>query len=487
MTINNTQAQVTYNGNGSQTYFSYNFRIPYQDDGTTPAVILIQTDASGNITYPQLGTDFTIAGVDNPDGGSVVFPITGSSYATLASGWTLQIARNLAYTQGTSFPNQGLFPQDIETALDRMEMQLQQKAALYNGTQGPQGPAGPTGPQGPPGPAGSGGSLSIGVTPISGGSGTTKVLVDNGGTLAETNTPTFATVVLTASISPSGNVGALSYGTLGYSDVNIFSSFTASVNNYAQQILQNTNNGAAASADFIVSNDTGTASNSYGDFGINSSGFSGTGSFQAAGAVYLYSQGQDLVIGTKSNNLLRFVTNNGATDVMSFDGSGGIKFGGVAPSLVAGTNVSITGTWPNQTINASGGGGSTTYEYAAIQYIYSSNGAYEFAGLDFQDASGTSLVGGGTALGNGTSPGNAFDGNASTDTSGGNWIGYHFTSAVAVGKVVMTAANSIFSDRTPLIYDIVVSHDGKTWKPLGKVIDTANFAYGEVRTYTIPS
>jgi hypothetical protein len=31
--------------------------------------------------------------------------------------------------------------------------------------------------------------------------------------------------------------------------------------------------------------------------------------------------------------------------------------GTATPSLVAGTNVTITGTWPNQTINASGGGG----------------------------------------------------------------------------------------------------------------------------------
>jgi hypothetical protein len=31
--------------------------------------------------------------------------------------------------------------------------------------------------------------------------------------------------------------------------------------------------------------------------------------------------------------------------------------GTATPSLVAGTNVSITGTWPNQTINSSGGGG----------------------------------------------------------------------------------------------------------------------------------
>jgi hypothetical protein len=31
--------------------------------------------------------------------------------------------------------------------------------------------------------------------------------------------------------------------------------------------------------------------------------------------------------------------------------------GTITPALVAGTNVTITGTWPNQTINSSGGGG----------------------------------------------------------------------------------------------------------------------------------
>ena len=31
-------------------------------------------------------------------------------------------------------------------------------------------------------------------------------------------------------------------------------------------------------------------------------------------------------------------------------------------SLVAGTNVTITGTWPNQTVNSTGGGGTTGFE-----------------------------------------------------------------------------------------------------------------------------
>jgi hypothetical protein len=40
--------------------------------------------------------------------------------------------------------------------------------------------------------------------------------------------------------------------------------------------------------------------------------------------------------------------------------------GTTTPSLIAGTNVSITGTWPNQTINSSGGGGGMVYPGAGI-------------------------------------------------------------------------------------------------------------------------
>jgi hypothetical protein len=40
--------------------------------------------------------------------------------------------------------------------------------------------------------------------------------------------------------------------------------------------------------------------------------------------------------------------------------------GTATPGLVQGTNVTITGTWPNQTINATGGGGGMTYPGAGI-------------------------------------------------------------------------------------------------------------------------
>jgi hypothetical protein len=58
-----------------------------------------------------------------------------------------------------------------------------------------------------------------------------------------------------------------------------------------------------------------------------------------------------------------------------------VAFGGTgsaSPSLVAGANVSITGSWPNQTINASGvGGGSPGGSVGQIQY----NNSGSFGGL----------------------------------------------------------------------------------------------------------
>lgn len=50
-----------------------------------------------------------------------------------------------------------------------------------------------------------------------------------------------------------------------------------------------------------------------------------------------------------------------------------LKFGGLIPSLIAGTNVTITGTWPNQTINSTGGGGGGSYTATLPLSINGSN------------------------------------------------------------------------------------------------------------------
>ena len=151
--------------------------------------------------------------------------------------------------------------------------------------------------------------------------------------------------------------GPFNYGTLSYSDTGIMADFSYNSNSYNQVVLQNRNAGASASTNYIVSNDQGTASTYYGEFGMNSSGYTGTGSFALPNAVYLASASSDLVIGTLGNNTLRIVTNNSGTDAVTVNSSGVATFANqivgsisgsannVRHNLTAGTGISFsTGT-----------------------------------------------------------------------------------------------------------------------------------------------
>jgi hypothetical protein len=72
-------------------------------------------------------------------------------------------------------------------------------------------------------------------------------------------------------------------------------------------------------------------------------------------------------LGTPSSgtatNLTGLPLTTGVTGVLPVANGGN---GTATPSLVAGTNVTITGTWPNQTINSSGGGSGMVYPGAGI-------------------------------------------------------------------------------------------------------------------------
>ena len=148
------------------------------------------------------------------------------------------------------------------------------------------------------------------------------------------------TEVITGSLS----AGAFSYGTLSYSDVNIFASYTSNVNNYNQIVLQNTNSGVSASSDYVVSNNLGTNTTYYGDFGINSSGWTGTlgtASLSAPNVVYFSSASVDLVIGTVTANAIRFVTNS-AADNASVSSAGVWTFANTVTASISGNAATAT-------------------------------------------------------------------------------------------------------------------------------------------------
>jgi hypothetical protein len=164
------------------------------------------------------------------------------------------------------------------------------------------------------------------------------------------------TVAATASITGSSTTGAFSYGTLASTsaDVNIFASYTSSVNNYNQIIMQNTNTGSSASTDYVVNNNNSTPTTYYGDFGMNSSGWTGTAgttSFNAPNMVYLTSASADLAIGTTTSNYIRFVVNNGS-DAMAINPSGAVGFAssyGTSGQILQSNGVGSAPTWVNFT------------------------------------------------------------------------------------------------------------------------------------------
>lgn len=192
------------------------------------------------------------------------------------------------------------------------------------------------------------GTTNVTATGAINGATVTATGAVSGNTVVATTSVTGATVVANKAIAPTATSGAFSYGTLAYSDTNIFESSTTSVNSYAQKILQNTNNGSTASVDYIVSNDQSTGTTYYGDFGMNSSGFSGVGPFQLPNAVYLYSTSSDLVIGTKTAHYLRLVTNDNSADSMTISPVGAVAFNGdygVAGKVLGSNGTAGAPTW----------------------------------------------------------------------------------------------------------------------------------------------
>ena len=123
--------------------------------------------------------------------------------------------------------------------------------------------------------------------------------------------------------------GVATIGTaLGYSDTGIIGSFASTVAGYNQVIIQNKSTATNASSNLNVSNDASTSSAGYAELGINSSTFTGTGSFNIAGAAYVASASTDLTIGTYGAYNVHFVTNSNTTDAMTIFNSGGVSLGG---------------------------------------------------------------------------------------------------------------------------------------------------------------
>ena len=196
-------------------------------------------------------------------------------------------------------------------------------------------------------------------TVLSNSSGTTALI-----NLAGNSSNVFCTYPAEKSINYDVNGVATIGEVLGYADTGIVGSFASTVAGYNQVVVQNKSTAANASSNLNVSNDAGTASANYAELGINSSTFTGTGSFNIAGASYVASASTDLTLGTYGAYNVHFVTNSSTTDAMTIFNNGGISLGGFANPGIG--NMAASKFVPGYTAITSAAG--TTVLTAASNY-----------------------------------------------------------------------------------------------------------------------
>ena len=314
-----------YNTDGVTKNFAATFQ--YLED--SDIVVTLLNTTTGMTTVGVLNTDYTVTDNVAPIiGGTVTiannaFSGIASQTGIIAAGYTITLTPSIPQLQQQSYPNAGLFPSAaVEQGLDRLtlicqELQLGSNQALKtpvtdssaisttipNATLRKNGGLGSylffSGVDGSPGV--SGGLASVAIS-------TAMLPVVQAASLG-----------IASELLLYGNIAGLAPT---FSDTNVLEQSTANVNSYAQDITQNTNSGAAASVDIVVANNLATATTFYGNFGMNSSGFAGSGAFNKASAVYLTATSGDLAIGTTTANPIHFVYNGGATDVAFIDGTG---------------------------------------------------------------------------------------------------------------------------------------------------------------------
>ena len=266
--------------------------------------------------------------------------------------------------------------------------------------------------------------ISTGVSGLASGAATflatpssanfASLLTDETGTgsVVFNNTPTFITPNLDIA-----NASQYNIGTITYSAINAFNKFQLNQNNYVQSVIQNSNTGTQASADYVVSTAYSADNNLYGDFGMNGPGFTGSGAFFGANNVYLTSTGADLAIGTTSANAIHFVVNNGTVDAMTIASNGFVSlqtaltvpYGGTgatslsAGGIVIGNGTDALSTLANTSFVATGSGSQNNTVTSVTVDSYGRTTA-----LTYQAISGLTVGQGGTGVGTFTSNGLVF-------------------------------------------------------------------------------
>lgn len=119
MTIASAARRIQYDGNDVTTSFPFPYLF-FLDSH----IVVVLTNTSGVDTTLTLDTHYTVAGAEDPSGGTITYPVSGDP---LATGEMLTIYRTVPNIQDTDLSNQGAyFLEPLEDALDYITMAVQQ-------------------------------------------------------------------------------------------------------------------------------------------------------------------------------------------------------------------------------------------------------------------------------------------------------------------------------------------------------------------------
>ena len=306
---------VPYGGTGATTLTGY-----VKGSGTaalTASALIPTTDLSGSITNAQLAnSSITINGNSVSLGGSTTVTATASNALTIGSGLS-----------GTSYNGSTA----VTIAIDSTVATLSGTQTLTN-----KSISGSTNTlTNIPNSALTNSSITFGATAVSLGSTVSAFnAVSIGATTASTGAFTYLSTSSTTSTTP----------VLGFNASNTsFASGATISGNYLQAVLQNKSGTANASTNYVLSNDLGTDSAYYGEFGMNSSTFTASGTFADFYSINngIYFSGHDGDISVGSGNGYKLYLTWGTTGQSAhvINSSGAI---GLSTNL--GTTAATTGT-----------------------------------------------------------------------------------------------------------------------------------------------
>jgi hypothetical protein len=120
MSISSQVSRVSYTGAGSTNTYSYTFKI-FDEDDLLVIVSLISTGVETTLTKT---TDYTVTGVGETSGGTIVLVNSGQAWLSggnLANTYKIFIRRQPDIIQETDIRNQGpYFPESIENQFDKL-------------------------------------------------------------------------------------------------------------------------------------------------------------------------------------------------------------------------------------------------------------------------------------------------------------------------------------------------------------------------------